>query len=56
LCDSQIEIVDTAVYPAQQVAIVEQATAAGKHLQCQKPLADEYSRAARSVELADGQK
>ena len=28
----EIEIVDIAVYPAEQVAIVEQATAAGKHL------------------------
>jgi predicted dehydrogenase len=31
----EIEIVDIAVYPAEQVAIVEQATAAGKHLQKQ---------------------
>src|ERR1700730_19071144 len=30
----EIEIVDIAVYPAEQVAIVEQATAAGKHLLC----------------------
>ena len=49
----EVEIVDIAVYPAGQVAIVEQATAAGKHLLCQKPFADEYSKAVRSVELAE---
>ena len=49
----EIEIVDIAVYPAEQVAIVEQAAAAGKHLLCQKPFADEYAKAVRSVELAE---
>jgi predicted dehydrogenase len=48
-----VEIVDIAVYPAQQVAIVEQCAAAGKHLLCQKPFADEYAKAVRSVELAE---
>src|ERR1700758_4265442 len=48
----EVEIVDIAVYPAQQVSIVEQCTAAGKHLLCQKPFADEYATAVRSVELA----
>src|ERR1700675_2840123 len=43
--EPKVEIVDIAVYPAEQVAIVEQATAVGKHLLCQKPLADEYSKA-----------
>src|SRR6202023_1454719 len=38
----EIEIVDIAVYPAEQSAIVEQTTGAGKHLLCQKPLSDEY--------------
>jgi predicted dehydrogenase len=47
-----IEVVDVAVYPAEQLAIVEQATAAGKHLLCQKPFADEYAKAIRTVELA----
>ena len=49
----EVEIVDIAVYPAQQVSIVEQCTAAGKHLLCQKPFADEYAKAVRSVELAE---
>ena len=49
----EVEIVDIAVYPAEQGAIVEQATAAGKHLLCQKPLADEYAKAVRSVDLAE---
>jgi predicted dehydrogenase len=53
LRESSVEIVDVAVYPAEQVAIVEQATAAGKHLLCQKPFADEYSKAIRTVELAE---
>src|ERR1700758_5670656 len=30
----EVEIVDIAVYPAQQVAIVEQCTTVGKHLLC----------------------
>src|ERR1700741_289684 len=53
LSQPEIEIVDVAIYPAEQVAIVEQATAAGKHVLCQKPFADEYAKAVRSVELAE---
>lgn len=53
LSDRDVEIADVAIYPAQQVEIVAQAAAAGKHLLCQKPFADEYSRAVRSVELAE---
>ena len=49
----EVEIVDIAVYPSEQIAIVEQATAAGKHVLCQKPFSDEYSKAVRSVELAE---
>ncbi|HUK24614.1 MAG TPA: Gfo/Idh/MocA family oxidoreductase [Terriglobales bacterium] len=52
LKDREIEFVDIAVYPKEQAAIVEQVTAAGKHLLCQKPFADEYSVAVRNVELA----
>jgi predicted dehydrogenase len=51
--EPDIEIVDIAVFPTAQVAIVEQATAAGKHLLCQKPFSDEYAKAVRSVELAE---
>jgi predicted dehydrogenase len=53
LRERAVEIVDVAVYPAEQVAIVEQATAVGKHLLCQKPFADEYAKAVRCVELAE---
>ena len=52
LKDPQIEIVDIAVYPAAQAEIVEKAAAAGKHMLCQKPFADEFSKAVRNVELA----
>jgi predicted dehydrogenase len=52
IADPEVEIVDVAVYPASQLAMVEQATAAGKHLLCQKPFSDEYSNAVRSVRLA----
>ncbi|HTQ61303.1 MAG TPA: Gfo/Idh/MocA family oxidoreductase [Candidatus Solibacter sp.] len=50
--DPQVEIVDIAVYPDAQSEIVAKAAAAGKHMLCQKPFADEYSKAVRNVELA----
>jgi predicted dehydrogenase len=53
LRDREVEIADVAVYPSEQVEIVAQASAAGKHLLCQKPFADEYAKALRSVELAE---
>jgi len=40
LADPAIDIVDIAVQPWHQRAIAEQALAAGKHLLCQKPLAE----------------
>jgi predicted dehydrogenase len=52
LKDRDVEIIDVAVYPQYQLEIVETATAAGKHLLCQKPFSDEYAKAVRSVELA----
>lgn len=52
LADPEVRIVDVAVYPEVQVAIVEKVTAAKRHLLCQKPLADEYAKAVRSVDLA----
>src|SRR5215470_14148290 len=51
LTDPQVKIVDIAVYPAEQATIVEKATAASKHLLCQKPFAEEYAKAVRNVEL-----
>lgn len=52
LANREVEIVDIAVYPAAQAEIVRKAAAAGKHMLCQKPFADEYSKALRNVELA----
>src|SRR4029077_1448283 len=49
LKDPQIEIVDIAVYRAAKAEIVEKAAAAGKHMLCQKPFADEFSKAVRNV-------
>lgn len=53
LVDPQVKIVDIAVYPVEQAVIVEQVTAASKHLLCQKPFADEYAKAVHNVELAE---
>jgi predicted dehydrogenase len=53
LGDPRVEIVDVAVYPWEQLGIVERAAAAGKHLLCQKPLSDRYEGAVRAVELAE---
>lgn len=52
VADPAVEIVDVAVYPWDQPAIVAQAVAAGKHLLCQKPLADTFDAAVTSVETA----
>ena len=53
LADPQVNIVDIAVYPVEQAVIVDQATAASKHMLCQKPFAEEYATAVRNVELAE---
>jgi len=53
LADPDVEIVDVAVYPAGQLEVVEKVTAAKRHVLCQKPFADEYAKAVRSVELAE---
>src|SRR3954451_23816758 len=50
LADERIEIVDIAVPAWHQRAIAEQALAAGKHMLCQKPLAEELPDA---VAIAD---
>ncbi|MFL5804398.1 MAG: Gfo/Idh/MocA family protein [Roseiflexaceae bacterium] len=52
LADQRVQIVDIAVPPWHQLAGVEQAAAAGKHMLCQKPLADDYRDALRIVQLA----
>ena len=41
------EVVDIAVYPWEALAIAEQVMRAGKHLLCQKPVSEEYRKAAR---------
>ncbi len=54
LDDPDVEIVDIAVPPWHQKALVSQATAAGKHLLCQKPLSNLYAEAVEIVEMAEG--
>jgi predicted dehydrogenase len=53
LADPAIEIVDIAITPWDQPAVAAQAIAAGKHLLCQKPLADRYGEAVQIVKLAN---
>jgi predicted dehydrogenase len=52
LADERIEIVDIAVPAWRQRAIAERALAAGKHLLCQKPLAEELANAEAIVAAA----
>lgn len=52
LADPEIEIVDIAITPWDQANVAARAIAAGKHLLCQKPLADRYAGAVRIVNLA----
>ncbi|MBA3450286.1 MAG: Gfo/Idh/MocA family oxidoreductase, partial [Chloroflexia bacterium] len=52
LADPDIAIVDIAVTPWDQPAIAARAVAAGKHLLCQKPLADRYTEAVGLVAVA----
>jgi predicted dehydrogenase len=56
LADREVEILDVAIYPGGQLEVVEKATAAKRHLLCQKPFSDEYAKAVRSVKLADAAK
>lgn len=53
LDDAAVRIVDIAVPPWNQLNLVRQATAAGKHLLCQKPLSNVYSEAVEIVRMAE---
>ena len=52
LRDPEIEIIDIAVLPSAQVRIAAQALRAGKHVLCQKPLAETLSEARLLVAIA----
>jgi predicted dehydrogenase len=56
LADRRVEIVDVAVPATEQLAIVERAAAAGKHLLCQKPLAESFEEARKCVAAAQKHK
>ena len=53
LADPAVEIVDIAVPPWEQLKVVEKVAAAGKHMLCQKPLADNFADATKIVELGE---
>lgn len=55
LSNPEIDIVDIAVTPWAQAAIAKDALASGKHVLCQKPLADTYARAVEVVDFAQAQ-
>jgi predicted dehydrogenase len=52
LADPAVEIVDVAVVPWEQFAIVETVIAAKKPLLCQKPFSDNYKKAVEMTRLA----
>lgn len=52
LNDPLIQIVDIATMAWDRHAIVAKASAAGKHMLCQKPLSDQYSKAVEMSEVA----
>ncbi|HMN28367.1 MAG TPA: Gfo/Idh/MocA family oxidoreductase [Caldilineaceae bacterium] len=52
LADPTVAIVEIAVMPWAQVDLAQQAIRAGKHLLCQKPLADNFPQATELVQLA----
>ena len=53
LSEPGVDIVDIAVQPWHQLEIVQKATAAGKHVLCQKPLSDKYADAVEIVRVAE---
>jgi predicted dehydrogenase len=52
LADPEVQIVDIAVPPWEQLKVVERVAAAGKHMLCQKPLSDKFDEAVKIVEIA----
>ena len=52
LADPAVQIVDVAVLPEEQPAIVRKVVAAGKHLLCQKPFSVDYAEAVAMAGLA----
>ena len=52
LNDPLVQIVDIATTAWERHAIVDQASAAGKHILCQKPLSDKYSEAVEMMDIA----
>lgn len=52
LADPRVQIVDIAVLPEEQPALVEKTIAAGKHILCQKPFAVKYAQAVEMTRLA----
>ena len=52
LADPRVQIVDIAVLPEEQPALVAKAVAAGKHMLCQKPFAVNYAQAVEMTMLA----
>jgi predicted dehydrogenase len=52
LADETVSVVDIAVPARHQLAIVRRVTSAGKHILCQKPLAESFEDAKQIVRLA----
>ena len=52
LADNEVKIVDIAVPPCYQFEIASRVIESGKHLLCQKPLSDQFSRAVELTERA----
>jgi predicted dehydrogenase len=52
LADGEVQIVDIAVPPWEQLKIVRQVAAARRHMLCQKPLSTNFDEAKQIVELA----
>ncbi len=51
--DSDVQIVDIAVGAKAQPSIVQQVVEGGKHVLCQKPLAETYQQACQIVKMCD---